>query len=102
MSVNLRILQRFGVQHEKEFLELERLFIALEQRDPNFPQGRRSRPISGAQPLHTLIWECEFPGLDAARQALDFMANHPAHEELFAQQARFIEEVRIEFYEIFP
>ena len=102
MLVILRIQQRFSVRHEQEFLELERRFIELEKNDPRYPQGRRSRPLAGSLPVHTLIWEAEFPSLEAAREALRFMGADPAHEELLARQVPFIEDVKIEYYETFP
>ena len=98
MSVTMRILQRFDVRHEKEFLELERQFAELEQRRPDYPKGRRMQPISGMLPCNTLVWECEFPDLDSARAALAFFEGDAEHEELFRKQSRFFEEVRVEFY----
>ena len=99
MSVTMRILQQFDVRKEKEFLELERQFAALERARPDLPQGRRMKPISGTEPCNTLVWQGEFPSLDAARQALDAFAADAVHEELFAKQSQFFKSVKIELYE---
>ena len=99
MTVTMRILQRFDVRKEKEFLELERQFAALERARPDLPQGRRMRPISGPEPCNTLVWEAVFPSLDAAKNALESFAADAMHEELFAKQSELFESVKIEFYE---
>ena len=99
MSVTMRILQQFDVRKEKEFLELERRFAALEHSRPDLPQGKRMKPISGSEPCNTLVWQGEFASLDEARQALDAFAADDTHEELFAKQSEFFKSVKIEFYE---
>ena len=99
MPVTMRILQQFDVRKEKEFLELERRFAALERSRPELPQGRRMKPISGSEPCNTLVWQGEFASLDEARKALDSFAADETHEELFAEQSEFFKSVRIEFYE---
>jgi hypothetical protein len=99
MSVTMRILQQFDVRKEKEFLELERQFAALEHARPDLPQGKRMKPISGTEPCNTLVWQGEFPSLDAARAALSAFAADEAHEALFAKQSEFFRSVKIEFYE---
>ena len=99
MPVTMRILQQFDVRKEKEFLELERRFAALERSRPDLPQGRRMKPISGSEPCNTLVWQGEFASLDEARNALDSFAADETHEELFAKQSEFFKSVKIEFYE---
>ena len=99
MSVTMRILQQFDVRKEKEFLELERRFAALEHSRPDLPQGKRMKPISGSEPCNTLVWQGEFASLDEARKALDAFAADDTHEELFAKQSDFFKSVKIEFYE---
>jgi hypothetical protein len=99
MPVTMRILQQFDVRKEKEFLELERRFAALERSRPDLPQGRRMKPISGCEPCNTLVWQGEFASLDEARKALDSFAADETHEELFAEQSQFFKSVKIEFYE---
>jgi hypothetical protein len=99
MPITMRILQQFDVRKEKEFLELERRFAALERSRPDLPQGRRMKPISGSEPCNTLVWQGEFASLDEARKALDSFAADETHEELFAEQSQFFKSVRIEFYE---
>jgi hypothetical protein len=99
MSVTMRILQEYDVRHEREFLALERKFADLERTRPDFPKGRRLKPISAAAACNTLVWQGEFPSLDAANAALAFFEGNPAHEELFRQQVPFFRSVRVEFYE---
>lgn len=99
MSVTMRILQRFDVRHERAFMDLERKFAELEARRPDYPKARRMKPISAAEPCNTLVWQCEFPDIESARSVLDFFAGDAAHEELFAKQVAFFEQVRVEFYE---
>jgi len=99
MSITMRILQQFDVRKEKEFLELERHFAALEKARPDLPQGKRMKPISGATPCNTLVWQGTFPSLDAAHQALAAFSADATHEALFAKQSAFFESVKIEFYE---
>jgi hypothetical protein len=94
----MRIIQQFSVRHEREFMELEKRFAELEASRPDFPQGRRLQPIAAGEPCHTLIWEGDFPDLEAARRTLDLFAGDAAHEALLQRQSRWIEKVRIEFY----
>jgi len=99
MSVTMRIVQQFDAPHEREFMELEKKFAALEASRPDYPKGKRMQPLSGAEPCNTLIWECEFPDLQSARAALDFFQGDAAHEGLFRQQLPYFKQVRVEFYE---
>ena len=99
MSVTMRITQQYDVRHEKEFLALEREFAALEASRPDYPKGRRMKPISSSLACNTLVWECGFPDLEAARKALDFFAGDAAHEALFARQVPFFQNVHVEFFE---
>lgn len=98
MSVKMRILQRFDVRHEKEFMDLEKKFAELEAQRPDYPKGRRLQPISAHEPCNTLIWECDFPDIESARKVLDFFSGDSSHEKLLEQQIPFFERVRIEFY----
>jgi hypothetical protein len=98
MSITMRIIQQFDASREKEFMELERRFARLEASRPDYPKGRRLQPIAAAEPCNTLIWEAEFPDLEAARRALDFFAGDDAHEELLEKQVCLFKNVRIEFY----
>lgn len=99
MSVTMRILQQFDPAHEREFLELESKFAELEAARPDYPKGRRMKPIAAEQPCNTLVWQCEFESLDAAKQALSFFEGDAAHEALFVKQVPFFKQVKIEFYE---
>ena len=97
-TITMRIIQRFDPRHESQFMALEKRFAELEAARPDYPKGARLQPISAGEPVNTLIWECDFPNLDAAQRALDLFAGDGAHEELFRDQAPFINDVRIEFY----
>ena len=98
MSVVMRIIQRFDVRHEQEFMELEKRFAELEIAHADYPKGRRLQPISASEPCHTLVWEGEFPDLQAAHAALDLFSGDSAHEALAQQQQQYFQEIRIEFY----
>jgi len=98
MGVTMRIIQRFDPRYEREFMELEREFARLEAERPDYPKGRRMQPISGSEPCNTLIWEAEFPDLEAARGALDFFEGEAAHEALFVKQVPYFRDVRVEFH----
>jgi hypothetical protein len=95
----LRFVQRFRPADEQAFLALEARFAALERRK-GLPRGRRSRPYAGREPLHTLIWECEFPSLDAAQQALARMGADPDHEKLLKKQIPYFLDAWTEIYEV--
>jgi len=99
MSIRLRLIQRYDITREKEFLELERQFADLERRRPDFPKGVRLKPLAAGEPTNTLIWEGTFPDIAAARKVLEFFSGDPEHEALFAKQLPLFESQRIEFYE---
>ena len=99
MAIKMRILQTYDMASEREFLVLEKKFAALEKRCCEFPKGVRYKPIASALPTNTLIWECEFPTLDAAQQALKLFERDPQHEALARQQRKYFQSVRIEFLE---
>ncbi len=98
MSVTMRIVQRFDACHEREFMALEKEFAKLEAERPDYPKGKRLQPISGREPCNTLIWEAEFPDVEAARKALEFFEGDAAHEALLAKQLPYFRDVRVEFY----
>ncbi|MDD5697474.1 MAG: hypothetical protein PHH77_02560 [Victivallaceae bacterium] len=95
----MRIIQRFDVRCEDEFMKLEKKFAELESRRADYPQGRRMKPLAASEPCNSLIWEAEFPDLNAAHAALHFFSEDAEHEALRPLQLRFFEKVKIEFYE---
>lgn len=99
MSVTMRIIQEYDVAHAGEFMALEKQFAALEADRPDYPKGRRMKPVSAGLPCNCLVWECEFPDIQTARRALDMFEGDAAHEALFVKQAPFFKQVRIEFYD---
>lgn len=99
MSITVRVIQQFDFLHEREFMDLENKFADLEARRTDFPKGgRRMQPIAGPEWKNTLIWECEFPSLDAAQEFLDFCVTDEQHDELFQRQQPFFKGVKVEFY----
>jgi hypothetical protein len=99
MAYLLRFVQKFQEHHQAEFLELEKKFIQLEKTVTEFPKGKRYLPYAGREASNTLIWECEFPTLQAAQDALDFLSRDPRHTELFQQQVQFFVESFVEIYQ---
>jgi len=100
MPYVLRFVQRFRAADEGAFLALEAEFADLERRHAELPQGRRSRPYAGREPNHTLVWECEFPSLDAARDGLSRIAASEEHARLLARQSPMFLEAWTEIYEV--
>jgi hypothetical protein len=98
MSIVMRIIQRFDPAREDEFMALERKFDELEKQRPDFPKGMRMQPISSAEPVNSLIWQCEFPDMKSAVSALDFFNGDSNHEKLYKQQVEYMNTIRIEFY----
>ena len=99
MSVTMRIVQQYEFRHEKEFLALEKMFAQLEAARPDLPKGKRMKPLSADEPCNSLVWQAEFPDLNAAHKALQAFAGDPTHEELLARQSPFFVQMKIEFYE---
>ena len=98
MGIVMRIIQQFDPGHEDDFMALERKFAELEKRRPDFPRGKRMQPVSSAEPVNTLIWQCEFPEIETAFMALNFFDGDKEHDALFKQQVVFMKNIRIEFY----
>jgi len=100
MRYLLRFVQRFRPADEAAFMALERQFAALERKKRGYPRGRRSRPYAGREPLHTLIWEGEFPSLEAAQRALARLAGDPDHARLLRKQLPYFLEAWTEIDEV--
>ena len=100
MPFNLRFVQRFRAADENAFMDLEARFAALERRKPDWPKGRGSRPFAGRDPVHTLIWECELPTLDAVNTGAARLANDPDHERLLKRRIPYFLEAWTEIYEV--
>jgi len=98
MSIVMRIIQQFDPAREHEFMALEKKFAELEKNRPDFPKGKRMQPVSAAEPVNSLIWQCEFPNIETAFMTLNFFNGDEGHETLFKQQVEFMNKVRIEFY----
>lgn len=97
MGIVMRIIQQFDPAREDEFMALERKFSELENRRTDFPKGRRMQPVSSAEPVNTLIWQCDFPDIESAFMALNFFDGDAEHEKLYRQQVELMKSIRIEF-----
>ena len=99
MAYVLRFVQRFQAEDEAAFMALEARFAALERRK-GWPQGRRSRPFAGREPVHTLVWECSLPTLAAVSTAVAAMGADADHARLLKRQSPFFLEAWTEVYEV--
>ncbi len=100
MAFMLRFVQRFRIESQEAFLELERRFAELERETPGLPRGRRMRPLAGREPNHTLIWEAEFPSLVELHAAVSAFESSPGHAALFMRQSPLMSESYTEIYEL--
>lgn len=98
MAYKLRFVQHFKQDKTEEFLTLEKKFAELERRGPLFPKGRRFTPCFAREPVNTLIWECEFPSLEEAVGAQQFLENNVLHKELFDEQVQYFIDSYTEIY----
>jgi hypothetical protein len=100
MAYVLRFTQHYKPANRRAFLDIESKFSNLEQRSLNLPRGRRSQPVAGGEPTHSIVWECEFGSWEDIQQALTQLAEDPAHTDLFEQQSPYITGLRTEIFEI--
>lgn len=90
--------QEFEQKNEKAFMELEQKFVKFEKENPNAPKGKRYVPYIASKPVNTLIWECEFPTIEAAFNAKKMLENDETHTDLFAEQVRYFVRSFVEIY----
>lgn len=100
MSYVLRFVQHFNLADERAFMAFERQFAELERRHAEFPKGRRLQPVSGREPRHTLIWECELPAWTAVSETLAAFAASAEHDRLLQQAAPTMIDSFTEIYEV--
>ena len=100
MAYMLRFIQQFRISEEQAFLELEKRFAELERANPSLPRGLRMRPVSGREPGHTLVWECQFGSLQELNGALETLGRSEEHSRLFAQQSPLMTQSYTEIYEL--
>ena len=100
MAYVLRFVQCFLPKDREAFMKLEAEFAKMERRRKGYPKGRRSTPYAAREETNTLIWECEFPTLKAAQDALALMAGDPEHEKLYKKQVPYMQEAYTEIYEV--
>lgn len=102
MSYKLRFVQEFKQEHANDYLALEKQFAAFEVNYPGAPVGKRYLAYAGRDASNTLIWECDFPTLEAVFKAQDFFLSDSRHEELFREQSRYIIKTYTEIYRPLP
>lgn len=100
MRYVLRFVQHFNLADERTFMAFELQFAELERTHAEFPKGRRLQPLSGREPRHTLIWECELPSLAAVNEALATLSASADHDRLFQQAAHTMLDSYTEIYEV--
>lgn len=98
MAYKLRFVQKFQQSKTEEFMQLEKMFMELEQKVEGFPKGKRYVSYMGGLPVSTLIWECEFPTLEELIMAKKLIENDNVHDDLFEKQVQYIIESYVEIY----
>lgn len=101
MSYKLRFVQEFKQESAREFLAIEKQFENFERDYPGAPKGKRYLAYAGRDASNTLIWECDFPTLEAVYKAQDFLLTDSRHEELFEEQSVYIIKTYTEIYRPF-
>jgi hypothetical protein len=99
VAVILRLVQQFHPSKKQEFLELERQFVALEERGV-LPKGERMMPIAGREPANTFIWQRRFDDLSAAEATLKLFDTSSEHTELAKKQLPCFTDAWVELYEV--
>ncbi|MEX1239990.1 MAG: hypothetical protein WEB30_09735 [Cyclobacteriaceae bacterium] len=101
MKIYMRMLWEFDITEEARFMELEKKFVELETRRPDYPKGgKRLQPISGLSPCNSITWEKEFDSLEEAYAMVQFFRGDEEHEKLAELQRPLFKNFRIEFYKI--
>ena len=84
-----------------DFMELEKKFVELEKRRPDYPKGgKRLQAISGLSPCNSITWEKEFDSLEDAYAMVEFFRGDEEHEKLAELQRPLFKNFRIEFYKV--
>lgn len=100
MAYILRFVQHFNLADERAFWAFERRFAELERAHAELPQGRRFQPLSGREPRHTLIWNCELPSWAAVNNALAAFSASAEHDRLLRRAAPTMVDSFTEIYEV--
>ncbi len=100
MTYILRFVQQFEPGNANAYLELEKQFKDIERVNPSFPKGRRYQPVAGIEPANTVVWESEFPSLQAIEAALKVIADDETHTDLYGKQSKYITSARTEIFKI--
>ena len=99
MVFKMRFVQYFDKRDESDFLEVEKLFERLEEKDSSMIKGRRFVSIIGREPSNALIWEAEFGSLELAMQALTAIKENAEHDALLEKQTPFMRDAYAEIYQ---
>lgn len=98
MGYKLRFVQYFDKKDSQRFLEIEKKFIELEQKDKNMVSGSRYVPLMGREPSNTLVWEAEFSSLEGATECLKNIEQNSAHDSLLDAQIIYMRDAYVEIY----
>ena len=99
MVFKLRFVQYFDKRDEKDFLEVEKLFERLEEKENDMTKGRRFISVIGREPSNALIWEAEFESMESAMQALTAIQENTEHDTLLEKQIPFMRDAYSELYQ---
>lgn len=99
MMYKMRFVQYFDKSDSEAFLKLEKKFVDLENETPEMTNGRRYVPVIGREPTNCMVWEAEFPSMEAAVQALHTIEQNDTHDALLEEQIRFMRDTYVEIYQ---
>ena len=98
MSYRLRFVQHFDKKDSEAFLSLEKKFIELEKQENELIVARRFVPVSGKEPINTLIWEADVPTMADVTALMDAIAQDAGHDELLEEQILYMTDYYVEIY----
>lgn len=98
MSYKLRMVQKFKLEHAKEFMAIEKQFAEFENKYDEVPKGKRYIPLCSHNPSNTLIWECDFDTMEALQKVHAFLLTDKCHDDLFQKQSKYMLETYTEIY----
>ena len=96
MAYRLRFVQRFDKKDMDIFLELERKFIEWEKSAEGIVPGRRFVPVSGRDPVNTLIYEADVPEMEDVMALMRAIDADEGHSALVEQQGIYMKDYYVE------
>lgn len=97
----LRFVQEIKKEYQDRFLEIEKKFIELEEKDPSMPRGKRYLPVMSKEPTNTFIWEAEYETMEKAMRMLQAIEDNDSHTALLAEQIGCMARTWTELYKSF-